>query len=157
MATAVSSDLQGEYRAHPGSHLPMILVCGVIALLCVAGMVWGMVRPGASGAGAVFLTLVLGAVAVACVGTAIYFGLRMRRHIGLAPTGLTYFDGRQAHQIAWSDVQEFYEEVSGVKMLGLSVDAPKFSLALVSKACVRCEVDQSISGLRRWGRWSRAR
>jgi hypothetical protein len=129
----------------------MILVCGVIALLCVAGTVWGFIRPGGTVLGAVFLTLVLGAVAVVCVAGVIYFAVRMRRRYTLAPGGLTYFDGRQSHQIAWGDVQEIFEEVSSVKMLGLTVDAPKMALALVTKAGVRCEVDQNITGFETLG------
>ena len=140
------SDLQGEFRADPGAHLPIIGVCAVIAILCVAGVVWGIVRPGATVAGAVFLTLVLGAVAVVCVGVAGYYWVRMQRRIGLSAGGLAYFDGRQAHQIAWSDVQEICEEVSSVKMLGITVDSPKFGLVLVTNSGVRCEVDQNIRG-----------
>lgn len=143
---AAPSELQGEFRANPGAHLPVILVCAVIALLCIAGIVWGIVRPGATIGGAVFLAVALGAVAIACVVAAVYFGLRMRRRITLSPSGLAYFDGRQAHQIAWGDVQEVMEEVSSVKMLGVTVDAPKLGLTLVSKAGVRCEVDQNITG-----------
>ena len=146
MVSTSQSDLQGEFRASPGAHWPIILVCAVIALLCVAGVVWGFVRPGATVTGAVFLTLVLGAVAVACVGVAIYCWVRMQRRITLSPAGLTYFDGRQAHSIAWGDVREICEEVSSVKMLGITVDSPKFGLILASKSGVRCEVDQNISG-----------
>lgn len=140
------SDLQGEFRADPGAHLPIILVCAVIALLCVAGAVWANIRPGASVVGGVLTALVLGTLAVVCVGVAVYYWLRMQRRISLTPTGLTYFDGRQSHQIAWGDVQEILEEVSTIKMLGVTVDSPKLGLALVTKAGVRCEVDQNIRG-----------
>jgi hypothetical protein len=140
------SDLQGEFRADPGAHLPTILVCAVIAVLCVVGVVWGIIRPGANAVGAVFLALVLGPLAVVCVGVAVFLWLRMQRRIGLALGGLAYFDGRQSHQIAWADVQEIYEEVSSVKMLGITVDSPKLGVAVVTKAGVRCEVDQNIRG-----------
>jgi len=146
VATTSQSDLQGEFRADPGAHLPMILVCAVIALLCMAGVVWGIVRPGATVLGAVFLTLVLGAVAVVCVGVAGYFWVRMQRRYGLSTSGIHYFDGRQAHQIAWGDVQEICEEVSSVKMLGITVDSPKIGIVLVTNSGVRCEVDQNIRG-----------
>ena len=138
------SDLQGEFRADPGAHLPIILVCAVIALLCLAGAVWANIRPGANVVGGVLTALVLGTLAVVGVGVAVYYWLRMQRRISLAPNGLTYFDGRQSHQIAWADVQEIYEEVSSVKMLGMTVDSPKLGVVVVTKAGVRCEVDQNI-------------
>jgi hypothetical protein len=96
--------------------------------------------------GAVFGTLVLVAVAVVCVGTAVYFWLRMQRRYGLSANGISYFDGRQMHQIAWGDVQEILEEVSSVKMLGITVDSPKLSVLLVSKSGVRCEINNEMRG-----------
>jgi len=140
------ADLQGEFRAVLGGHLPIILVCAVIAVLCIVGAVWANIRPGASVVGGVLAALVLLAIAVVCVGTAIYSWLRMQRRIVLAASGLTYFDGRQTHEIAWGDVQEILEEVSSVKMLGITVDSPKLGVLLVSKEGVRCEVDQNIRG-----------
>jgi hypothetical protein len=140
------ADLQGEFRADPGAHVPIILVCGVIALLCIAGVVWGFVRPGATLGGGLFLALVLGAVAIACLVVAGYFGLRLRRRYELSPRGLNYFDGQTTHAIAWGDVAEICEEVSSVKMLGITVDSPKIGLVLTTQSGVRCEVNQDIRG-----------
>lgn len=145
-AASSQSDLQGEFRADPGAHLPMILVCAVIALLCAAGVVWLVIKPGAIDVGRVLTAIVLMLLAVVCVGVAGYFWMRLRRTIGLSATGLTYFDGRQAHVIAWRDVQDVYEEVSSVKLLGITVDSPKLGVALVTNSGVRCEIDQNLSG-----------
>jgi hypothetical protein len=141
-----ASDLDGEFRADLGAHLPMILVCGVIALLCIAGVVWGVIRPGATIAGGLFLALVLGTVAVLCVVVAGYFWLRLQRRYELSSRGLSYFDGRRTHSIAWADVAEICEEVSTVKMLGITVDSPKYGLVLTTHSGVRCEVNQDIRG-----------
>ena len=151
MATTSGSDLQGEFRADPGAHLPMIGVCAVIAVLCIVGVVWVIIRPGVSDVGRVFTALVLFTLAVVCLGTAAYFWLRMQRRIGLRPSGLTYFDGRHSHQIAWGDVQEIHEEISSVKLLGITVDSPKLGLVLVTTSGVRCEVDQNIRGFETLG------
>jgi hypothetical protein len=141
-----STDLQGEFRADPGAHLPIMLVCGVIALLCTAGVVWGFIRPGATLADGLFLTLALGTVAVACVVVAGYFWLRLQRRYELSARGLSYFDGQKTHSIAWGDVAEICEEVSSVKMLGITVDSPKIGLVLTTHSGVRCEVNQDIRG-----------
>lgn len=144
-------ELQGEFRADPGAHWPIIGVLAVLALLSLVGVAWLLIKSGPIDVGRVLTTLLLFTLAAVFLIGVGYFWLRLQRRIRLQERGLEYFDGRQTHQILWDDVEEIYEVVTSVKMLGITVDAPKFALALVTKEVVRCEIDTNVKGFQTLG------
>lgn len=150
-AASPENEPKGEFRAAPGAHWPIIAVFAVLALLCLVGIGWLIIKPGPIDIGRIFTTVVLLILAVVFAIGAGYFWLRLQRRLRLQPGGLEYFDGRQTHRIAWDDVQEIYEVISSVKMLGITVESPQFALALVTSRGVRCDIDKDIQDFQTLG------
>jgi hypothetical protein len=150
-AATSSQELTGEFRADPAAHWPIIGVLAVLALLSLVGVGWLIVKPGPVDVGRVLTAVFLFILAGAFLAGLGYYWLRMARWIRLEEKGLTYFDGRQTHNIRWDDVQEVYEVISSVKLLGITVDAPQFALSLVTSGGVRCEIDKDIRGCQTLG------
>jgi hypothetical protein len=131
-----------EFRADPGAHWPIIITLAVLALLCVAGVGWLIIKPGPVTPGRILTAMFLGALGLLFVAGARMFWLRLQRRILVRAGGLEFFDGRQTHDIAWDRVSEIHEVISSVKMLGVTVDSPQLRLAIATLDGVRCEIDK---------------
>jgi hypothetical protein len=138
------TDTPTEFRADPGAHWPIIIVCAVLALLFTAGAVWGIIKPGPVTVGTFWVPPFLALLAVVCVICVRYFWVQLHRRYRLVQGGLEYFDGRQTHEIPWKSVTEIYEVVFSVKLLGLTVDSPHLGVAFVTSEGVRCEIDKNV-------------
>jgi hypothetical protein len=139
-------DFPAEFRADPGAHWPMIIVCAVLALLATAGSVWGIIKPDGIVALKVMIPPFLALLAVTCVIGVRYYWVQLRRRYQLIDGGLKYFDGRQLHEIPWKSVTEIYEVISSVKLLGLTLDSPQLGVEFVTSEGVRCQVDKNVQG-----------
>lgn len=143
-APATLGAFQREFRRDPGRHGAVLAVCCVLSLLALAGIGWMIVMPDAT---ALRRAVTIAVLAAALVGAGV--GVRhtwrmLAQRFRLHEHGLSYFDGRAAHHLHWTDVAEIRESVSTVKMYGITTDGPKLAVALVSDAGVRCSIGTDV-------------